>query len=80
MDVAMLRAPDSESPVLAILPMLLSAYLTLPDRDGDSYSDVRELVTGCDLFDAASFPTCQWGEVVACSLAEPGFTPPPEPC
>ena len=45
--------------ILAILlPMLLPAYLTLPDRDGDGYSDVRELVTGCDPFDGESVPMC----------------------
>ena len=79
----MLRAPDLESPVLALLALIaviLPAYLTLPDRDGDGYSDVCELMGGCDLFDPSSFPTCQHGEPVACSTTEPGFTPPPEPC
>ena len=66
--------------MFAILALFLPAFLTLPDRDRDGYSDVRELVAGCDLFDASSFPTCQHGEPVACSTTEPGFTPPPEPC
>ena len=66
--------------MLALFMLLLAAYFTLPDRDGDGYSDVRELVNGCNVFDADSFPTCQHGEPVACSTTEPGFTPPPEPC
>ena len=66
--------------ILALLALILPAYLTLPDRDGDGYSDVRELVNGCDLFDPSSFPTCQHGAPVACSTTEPGYTPPPEPC
>ena len=66
--------------MLAILALFLPTYLTLPDRDGDGYSDVRELVVGCNPFDPSSFSTCQHGEPVACSATEPGFTPPPEPC
>ena len=50
------------------------------DEDGDGVANLRETIHGCDPLDAASFPTCQWGEVVACSLSEPGFTPPPEIC
>ena len=79
----MLRAPKPESPVLAIIAIIvvfLPERFTATDTDGDSYPDVRELVAGCNVWNAASFPTCQWGEVVACSLTEPGFTPPPEPC
>ena len=64
----------------AFLTLFLPTYFSLPDIDGDGYSDVRELVVGCDLFDPSSFPTCQHGEPVACSTTEPGFTPPPEPC
>ena len=68
--------------IIAIIALILPTYLTLPDRDSDSdgYHDVRELVVGCNVFDADSFPTCQHGEIVACSTTEPGFTPPPEPC
>ena len=80
----MLRAPNPEPPVLAIIIAIIVVVLperfTATDTDGDSYPDVRELVAGCNVWDAASFPTCQWGEVVACSTTEPGFTPPPEPC
>ncbi len=82
----MLRAPYPESPVLALLAMLFAFIVFLPERftaadtDDDGYHDVRELVNGCDLFDPASFPTCQHGEVVACSTTEPGYTPAPEPC
>ena len=67
--------------ILAILlPMLLPAYLTLPDRDGDGYSDVRELVTGCDPFDHTSRPYCLPGADVpgSCSSSIPGAEL--EPC
>ena len=66
--------------MLANLVLILPTHFSLPDRDDDGYHDVRELVNGCDLFDPASFPTCQHGEVVACSTTEPGYTPAPEPC
>ena len=64
----------------AFLTLFLPTHFSLPDRDGDGYSDVRELVNGCDMFDPSSFPTCQHGAPVACSTTEPGYTPPPEPC
>ena len=80
----MLRAPKPEplvfTIIIAIIIVVLPDRVVLSDTDGDSYSDVRELVAGCNVWNAASFPTCQWGEVVACSTTEPGFTPPPEPC
>ena len=66
--------------MFAIITIILPLYLTLPDTDDDGYHDVRELVVGCNVFDADSFPTCQHGEIVACSLTEPGYTPAPEPC
>ena len=66
--------------MLAILVLILPTHFSLPDIDGDGYSDVRELLGGCNPFDPSSFPTCQHGEPVACSTTEPGFTPPPEPC
>lgn len=66
---------------LALLIAVFPATLRpAGDEDGDGVANLRETIHGCDPLDAASFPTCQWGEVVACSLSEPGFTPPPEIC
>ena len=66
--------------ILALLALILPAYLTLPDRDGDGYSDVRELVNGCDLFDPTSRPYCLPGAAVpgSCSSSIPGAEL--EPC
>jgi hypothetical protein len=70
--------------VFALIALLLALFpATLRpagDEDLDGYTNLREMIRGCDPLDAASFPVCQWGEVVACSTTEPGFTPPPEPC
>ena len=63
--------------LLALFPAILRPA---GDDDGDGYSNLRETVNGCDALNPASFPTCQHGEIVACSLSEPGFTPPPEVC
>ncbi len=66
---------------VAILLALFPATLRpAGDDDLDGESNLRETIHGCDPLSAASYPTCQWGEVVACSLTEPGFTPPPERC
>ena len=58
----MLRAPNPEPPVLAIIIAIIIVVLpdrvVLSDTDGDSYPDVRELVAQCDLFDAESVPMC----------------------
>lgn len=58
----MLRAPNPEPPVLAIIIAIIVVFLperfTATDTDGDSYPDVRELVAQCDLFDAESVPMC----------------------
>lgn len=66
--------------MLAILSLILFIFIPNADHDGDGYGSRREVAAGCSPLSAESFPTCQWGEVVACSTAEPGFTPPPEPC
>ena len=58
----MLRAPKPESVVLAIIIAIIIVVLperfTATDADADGYSDVRELVAQCDLFDAESVPMC----------------------
>ena len=66
--------------LLALIALILPAYLTLPDIDGDGYSDVRELVVGCDLFDPTSRPYCLPGAAVpgSCSSSIPGAEL--EPC
>ena len=76
----MLRAPNPEPPVLALLALLFAFTLPDLDLDGDGYGTAQEARAGCSNLSAMSFPTCQHGVPVACSLTEPGFTPPPEPC
>ncbi len=70
--------------MLALLALLLALFPTIlrpgGDEDLDGVINARETLHGCDPLSAESFPTCQWGEVVACSTTEPGFTPAPEPC
>ena len=64
----------------AFLTLFLPTHFSLPDRDGDGYSDVRELVNGCDLFDPTSHPYCLPGAAVpgSCSSSIPGAEL--EPC
>lgn len=66
--------------MLAILAMIFFIFVPDADHDGDGYGSRREVAAGCSPLRADSFPTCQWGEVVACSTTEPGYTPAPEPC
>ncbi len=63
-----------------VLLLLFTILRPTGDEDGDGYNNLRETINNCDPLNAESFPTCQHGEVVACSVNEPGFTPPPEPC
>ncbi len=66
--------------MLAILVLILPTHFSLPDIDGDGYSDVRELVVGCDLFDPTIRPYCLPGAAVpgSCSSSIPGAEL--EPC
>ena len=58
----MLRAPNPEplvfTIIIAIIIVVLPGRFTATDADADGYSDVRELVAQCDLFDAESVPMC----------------------
>ena len=81
----MLRAPKPESPVLALLALLLGILAPRADLDGDGFGGREERAHGCDAFDAASFPVCVdldgdgVGETAPiaplCSVAAPGFAP-----
>ncbi len=64
--------------MLAIILLIL--LQPTADEDGDGYNNLRETLNRCDPLDADNFPVCQHGEVVACSLDAPGFTPPVEIC
>ena len=66
--------------MLAILVFILPFIFPDADIDGDGYGAKVEAAADCSPLDRQSFPTCQWGVVVACSTTEPGFTPAPEPC
>ena len=65
--------------MLALLALILFAFLPDADHDGDGYGARIEYVAGCSPLDRESFPTCQEGRAAGCSLTEPGFTPPAEP-
>ena len=81
----MLRAPDSEPPVLALLAILIGIFAPRADLDGDGFAGRVERDHGCNPLDAESFPVCAdldgdgVGETQPiaplCSIAAPGFAP-----
>ena len=81
----MLRAPNPESVVLALLALFLWFIVPCADLDRDGFGGCEERAHGCDAFDAASFPVCVdldgdgVGETAPiaplCSVAAPGFAP-----
>lgn len=54
----MLRAPNPESIVLALLALLLGILAPRADLDGDGFAGRVERDHGCDPLNSASFPVC----------------------
>jgi hypothetical protein len=80
----MLRAPYSESLVLALLALLIGILAPRADLDGDGFAGRAEREHGCNPLDAGSFPVCadldgdgigEWPLIAPrCDLAE-GLAP-----
>ena len=80
----MLRAPDLESPVLALLALLIGILAPRADLDGDGFVGRVEREHGGHPLDAGSFPVCadldgdgigEWPLIAPrCDLAE-GLAP-----
>ena len=54
----MVRSPNPEPPVLALLALLFAFYLPDLDLDGDGFKAREERDHGCNPLDDESFPVC----------------------
>ncbi len=80
----MLRALYPETPVLALLALLIGILAPRADLDGDGFAGRAEREHGCNPLDAGSFPVCadldgdgigEWPLIAPrCDLAE-GLAP-----